>query len=605
MINFNKLNYNSFPIKEKILSILMLLLILLILLIIPLKIPFYKKILNFSIIFDHKKIGKLYIYLSLIMLIRGFIDALMMRFQQILCFNHEGFLSNQHYCQIFTAHGVIMIFFVAMPFMIGLMNIIIPIQIGSKDVAFPSLNLLSFWLTFFSSIIINISLIFGEFAKTGWLAYPPLSEKMFSPWVGVDYWIWSIQISGISTIISSINFIITIIKCRKKFLFLFNLPIFIWTCLCSNLLILISFPILSALLIQLFLDRSKNSHFFSPFYGGNSMLYINLIWAWGHPEVYILILPSFGIFSEIISNVCEKSIFSYKSLIYATISITILSFIVWLHHFFTMGSGYLPNIFFSISTMIIAIPTGVKIFNWVFTLYYSNFKFNPNSFWFIIFIIIFSMGGFAGIILSIPTLDYIFHNTTFLIAHFHTVIIGGVLFGYLAGMQYWFPIIYNKKLINYISYINIFFWFVGVILSFFPLYILGYFGMMRRTNIYFNFFWNKILLLTFFGSIIILFSIILFFFNFFLSKNNRFNIYRNCEFLNLNNLIIENNNNFFYKKKFIFLKKIYIKHKKSKIPFYLSLILFFNIFFLIWCFNKLFNITFVFFILILIIYIYE
>ncbi|MBZ2279211.1 MAG: cbb3-type cytochrome c oxidase subunit I, partial [Buchnera aphidicola] len=316
----------------------------------------------------------------------------------LLSYNHEGYLSLNHYSQIFTAHGVIMIFFVAMPFMIGLMNIIIPLQIGTLDVAFPSLNLLSFWLNFFSILLINISLLFGEFSKIGWLAYPPLSEKTFSPWVGVDYWIWSLQMSGISTLITSINFITTILKCRKKKLVFSKLPIFIWTCLCSNILILISFPILNVIIFLLFLDRNFNFHFFTSFYGGQQMMYVNLIWAWGHPEVYILILPSFGIFSEILFNLCEKRIFSYNSLLYATLSITVLSFLVWLHHFFTMGSGYTTNIFFSISTMIIAIPTGVKIYNWLFTILFSKKKKSSLILWFIAFIIIFSIGGFSGVI---------------------------------------------------------------------------------------------------------------------------------------------------------------------------------------------------------------
>lgn len=577
----NRINLNSIPIKEPIIVFIFLFIIFLFIFLFPFFTPFIKKIKNYSISFDHKKIGKLYLLISLLMLIRGFIDALMMRLQQILSFNHDGYLTSNHYAQIFTAHGVIMIFFVAMPFMIGLMNIIIPLQIGSIDVAFPSLNLLSFWLNFFSMLLINTSLLFGEFAKVGWLAYPPLSEKTFSPWVGVDYWIWSLQISGISTLLSSINFITTILKCRKKNLFFFKLPIFIWTCLCSNILILISFPILNVIVILLFLDRNFNFHFFTSFYGGQQMLYINLIWAWGHPEVYILILPSFGIFSEILYNICEKPLFSYNSLLYATISITILSFLVWLHHFFTMGSGYSTNIFFSITTMAIAIPTGVKIYNWFFTIIFSKKKKTSLILWFISFIIVFSIGGFSGVILSIPSLDFIFHNSMFLIAHFHSVIIGGVLFGYFAGLQYWFPIIFNKKIYEYLSFINIIFWLIGVIITFFPFYLLGYYGMNRRSIIYNNFLWSKILFISFIGSIIILLAIIIQIISLLFSKKISYSI-NNYEQLFLNNIIFNQKNDFFYKK--FFYKNIFFKHfhKNSFYPFLISFFFFIFSFSIIW-----------------------
>ncbi|AFP84216.1 cytochrome O ubiquinol oxidase subunit I [Candidatus Carsonella ruddii HT isolate Thao2000] len=599
---FGRLNYNSIPIRENIINFLFFIIIIIIIIILPFLNAFKKKIKSYLTSYDHKKIGKLYLFISFIMLIRGFTDALMMRLQQILSYNHYGYLSSNHYSQIFTAHGVIMIFFVAMPFMIGIMNIIIPLQIGAIDVIFPSLNLLSFWMTFFSIILINISLIFGEFSKIGWLSYPPLSEITFSPWVGVDYWIWSLQISGVSTLITSINFITTIIKCRKKNLFFFKLPIFIWTCFCSNILILVSFPILNILITMLFLDRNFNFHFFSAFYGGQQILYLNLIWAWGHPEVYILILPSFGIFTEILSNICKKTIFAYNSLIYATISITILSFIVWLHHFFTMGSGFSTNIFFSISTMIIAIPTGVKIFNWIFTILFSKNKISPLFCWFLSFIIIFSIGGFSGVILSIPNLDFIFHNSMFLIAHFHSVIIGGVLFGYLAGINYWFPIIFNKQNYNFLIYINIILWFIGVITTFFPFFLLGYLGMYRRSNFFFNLKWIILLKISFFGSLLILISILLQIINFFLNKKN-LNL-NNYEQLFINNHILKNEN-FLYKKYFLKNYFFKIKHEKSIFPFIISLFLFLFAFFIIWWMWDFVIITLFFLIILIILYIYE
>ncbi|MFI4883854.1 MAG: cbb3-type cytochrome c oxidase subunit I [Candidatus Carsonella ruddii] len=597
------INFYSIQIKDPIIIILFTIIFIIILIIMPFIYFFNKKIINYLSFYDHKKIGKLYIFISFLMLIRGFSDALMIRFQQLLSFNHKGYLKINHYSQIFTAHGVIMIFFVAMPMMTGIMNIIIPLQIGTIDVAFPLLNLLSFWLTFTSIIIINISLIIGEFAKTGWLAYPPLSEKFFSPWVGIEYWIWSLQLSGIATILSSINFITTILKCRKKKLFFLKLPIFIWSCLCSNILILISFPILNIVILLLFLDRNFNFHFFTSFYGGQQMLYINLIWAWGHPEVYILILPSFGIFSEILYNLCKKKIFSYNLLLYAIISITLLSFLVWLHHFFTMGSGYTTNVFFSISTMIIAIPTGVKIYNWMFTILFSYKKKNSLMLWFIFFIIIFSIGGFTGIILSIPNLDIIFHNSMFLIAHFHSVIIGGVLFGYLAGIQYWFNIIFNKNYYEIFSLINIILWFIGVIFTFFPFYLLGYYGMMRRTIRYCNFFWYKLIIISFLGSIIILLAIIFQFFNLFLSKKNiKIN---NYEKIFLNNIIFNQNNDFLYKKYFYKNKYYKLYHKNSFYPFLINFFLFFLIFSIIWKINIITIISFLIINIFIILLLYE
>jgi cytochrome o ubiquinol oxidase subunit 1 len=318
---------------------------------------------------DHKRIGVMYIVVAVLMLLRGFIDALMMRAQLAASYNGPGFLPPEHYNQIFTAHGVIMIFFMAMAFMIGLMNIVVPLQIGARDVAFPFINSLSFWMTAVAAILMNVSLVVGDFAQTGWLAYPPLSELQFSPGVGVDYYLWSLQISGIGTLLTGINFFVTIVKMRAPGMTFMKMPVFVWTSLCSNVLILATFPILTATLALLALDRYLGMHFFTNDGGGNAMLYLNLIWAWGHPEVYILVLPAFGIYSEVIATFAKKPLFGYKSMVYATCAIMVLSLLVWLHHFFTMGSGANVNAFFGIMTMIISIPTGVKIFNWLFTIY--------------------------------------------------------------------------------------------------------------------------------------------------------------------------------------------------------------------------------------------
>ncbi|HDV6320217.1 TPA: cytochrome o ubiquinol oxidase subunit I [Burkholderia multivorans] len=452
---------------------------------------------------DHKKLGVMYIIVALIMLLRGFADAIMMRMQLALAYNAPGYLPPHHYDQIFTAHGVIMIFFMAMVFMVGLMNLIVPLQIGARDVAFPFINSLSFWMTAVSAILINISLVIGEFAQTGWLAYPPLSELQFSPGVGVDYYLWALQISGVGTLLTGVNFFVTIIKMRAPGMTLMKMPVFTWTALCTNVLIMASFPILTATLALLGLDRYLGMHFFTNEAGGNAMLYLNLIWAWGHPEVYILILPAFGIFSEVIATFSKKPLFGYKTMVYATCAIMVLSFLVWLHHFFTMGSGANVNAFFGIMTMIIAIPTGVKVFNWLFTMYRGRIRFTTPVLWTIGFMVTFTLGGMTGVMMAIPGADFVLHNSLFLIAHFHNVIIGGVLFGYLAGFNYWFPKAFGFKLNEKLGKAAFWFWQVGFYVAFVPLYVLGFMGMTRRLNHYDNPAWHPWLLVAAFGAVLI------------------------------------------------------------------------------------------------------
>ena len=386
---------------------------------------------------DHKRIGVMYCLLALVMLLRGFIDALMMRAQQAIALHSPGYLPPEHYDQIFSAHGTIMIFFVAMPFMIGLMNFAVPLQLGVRDVAFPTFNSVSFWLTAAAVLLINISLVVGEFAQTGWLVYPPLSERAFSPGVGVDYYLWAIQIAGVGTLLTGINFVTTILKLRAPGMSLMRMPMFCWTSLASSLLIVAAFPILTATLGMLLLDRYLDFHFFTVDAGGNSMMYINLIWAWGHPEVYILILPAFGIFSEVIATFSGKPLFGYRSMVVATMAICVLSFMVWLHHFFTMGAGADVNGFFGIMTMIIAVPTGVKVFNWLFTLWGGRVRFQVPMLWSLAFMATFTIGGMTGVLLAVPPADFVLHNSLFLVAHFHNVVIGGVLFGAFAGYTYW------------------------------------------------------------------------------------------------------------------------------------------------------------------------
>ncbi|NTE53896.1 cytochrome o ubiquinol oxidase subunit I [Agrobacterium tumefaciens] len=432
---------------------------------------------------DHKKIGIMYIILALVMLLRGFADAIMMRVQQAIASGgSEGYLPPHHYDQIFTAHGVIMIFFMAMPMITGLMNFVVPLQIGARDVSFPFLNNFSFWMTTAGAVITMISLFIGEYAQTGWLAYPPLSGIDGSPGVGVDYYIWGLQIAGVGTTLSGINLIVTIIKMRAPGMTMMRLPIFVWTSLCSNILIVASFPILTGTLALLTLDRYVGTNFFTNDLGGNPMMYVNLIWIWGHPEVYILVLPAFGVFSEIVSTFSNKRLFGYASMVYATGVITILAYIVWLHHFFTMGSGASVNAFFGITTMIISIPTGAKIFNWLFTMYKGRIKFDVPMLWTIGFMITFVIGGMTGVLLAVPPADFVLHNSLFLIAHFHNTIIGGVVFGVLAGIVYWFPKAFGYRLDPFWGKLSFWFWFIGFYFAFMPLYILGLMGITRRIS---------------------------------------------------------------------------------------------------------------------------
>ncbi|AUT75330.1 cytochrome o ubiquinol oxidase subunit I [Paraburkholderia hospita] len=453
---------------------------------------------------DHKRIGVMYIILALVMLLRGFADAIMMRAQQAVAFGDSaGYLPPHHYDQIFTAHGVIMIFFVATPLILGLMNVVVPLQIGARDVAYPFVNSLGFWLSAVGAVLVMISMFVGDFAATGWVAYPPLSELGYSPTTGVDYYIWSLQVSGLGTTLSGINFIVTILRMRAPGLNLMKMPVFCWTALITNILIVAVFPVLTGTLALLTMDRYLDMHFFTNELGGNAMMYINLIWVWGHPEVYILILPAFGAFSEIISTFSGKPLFGYKSMVYATSSIGVLSFFVWLHHFFTMGSGANVNAFFGIMTSIISVPTGVKLFNWLFTMYRGRIRYHTSTLWTIGFMVTFAVGGMTGVLLAVPGADFVLHNSLFLVAHFHNVIIGGVVFGCLAGISYWFPKVFGFTLDEFWGKVAFWCWLVGYWLAFTPLYILGFQGMTRRMNHYSVAEWHPWLIVALVGAVII------------------------------------------------------------------------------------------------------
>ena len=457
---------------------------------------------------DHKRIGIMYIVLAMVMLLRGFADAIMMRSQQALAFNSAGYLPPEHYDQIFSAHGTLMIFFVAMPFVIGLMNFVVPLQLGIRNVAFPTLNSVGFWLTATGALLVNISLFVGEFARTGWLPFPPLSELTYSPGVGVDYYLWSLEISGAGTLLAAINLITTVLKLHAPGMIYTRMPMFCWTTLASNMLIVAAFPILTATLAMLLLDRYLGFHFFTNAGGGNVMMFMNLIWAWGHPEVYILILPAFGVYSEVVSTFSGKPLFGYRSMVAATMVICILSFMVWLHHFFTMGAGGDINAIFGIASMIIAVPTGVKIFNWLFTMYGGRVVYSTPLLWSLAFMTTFVIGGMTGVLLAVPPADFILHNSLFLVAHFHNVIIGGVLFGAFAGYTYWFPKAFGFRLHEGLGKAAFWCWVIGFYVAFMPLYALGLMGMTRRLQHYDVAEWRPGLVVAAVGAVIILFGVL-------------------------------------------------------------------------------------------------
>jgi cytochrome o ubiquinol oxidase subunit I len=451
----------------------------------------------------------MYVLLAMVMLLRGFADAILMRSQQALAYNAAGYLPPEHYNQIFSAHGTMMIFFVAMPFVIGLMNFVVPLQLGARDVAFPVLNSVGFWLTATGALLVNISLIVGEFARTGWLPYPPLSELAYSPGVGVDYYLWALQISGIGTLLAGINIVTTVLKVRAPGMHYLRMPMFCWTALASSLLMVAAFPILTGTFAMLLLDRYLGFHFFTNDGGGNVMMFMNLIWAWGHPEVYILILPAFGVFSEVLATFSRKPLFGYTSMVAATMAICLLSFMVWLHHFFTMGAGANVNAVFGIATMVIAVPTGVKIFNWLFTLYGGRVSFATPVLWSLGFMVTFVIGGMTGVLLAVPPADFVLHNSLFLVAHFHNVIIGGVLFGAFAGYEYWFPKAFGFRLHEGLGRWAFGFWTIGFYVAFMPLYALGLMGMTRRLQHYDVAAWHPWLVVAAGGAALIFIGILL------------------------------------------------------------------------------------------------
>lgn len=429
---------------------------------------------------DHKRIGVMYIVLALIMLARGVAEGAVMRGHQAMALN-SGPLSPEHFSELFSTHGTIMILFVAMPLVSGLINIVVPLQIGARDMAFPVMNQVSLGLTAAGAALIMISLLVGHFETGGWTAYPPYTGKVFSPGEGPDYWIWSVLPAGLGSMLSGINFAVTIYKCRAPGMTFMRMPMFTWTALCISIMLIYAIPPITVSTLMLALDRYAGFHFFTNDLGGNMMNYANIFWMFGHPEVYILILPAYGVWSEIAATFSAKRLYGYNSLVIATMSIAVISFTVWLHHFFTMGQSASVNIIFGIATMVIAVPTGVKVYDWMATLWRGRIRMRVPMVYLAGFFILFVIGGLTGVILANPSIDYQVHNTLFLVAHFHNMLVPGVLFGMLAGIHYWFSKVFGFRLDERWGGRAAWLWIIGFCLAFMPLYALGLMGMPRRS----------------------------------------------------------------------------------------------------------------------------
>ena len=464
---------------------------------------------------DHKKIGVMYIILGLVMLLRGFADGLLMRTQQVLSNGphsphfldaRHGFLPPYHFDQIYSAHGTIMIIFAATPILTGFQNIVVPLQVGARDMAFPYMNAVSLWMTAAGAILVMLSLFVGDFSAAGWVGLIPLTEVPYSPTTGVDYWMWAIQLSSIGTTLNAINMIVTIVKMRAPGMTFFRMPVFTWTTLSTNIIALTAFPVLGVALALLAADRYLGTHFYTAGMGGNLMLYTNLFWIWGHPEVYFLILPTFGVVSEVIPTFSEKPLFGYTTMVAATFAIAGLAWIVWLHHFFTMGAGPDINSFFSVATMLVGIPTGVKVFNWMFTMYKARITYTTPMLWAMFALFLLLVGGLTGMMLSLPAINYSLHNSVFVIAHFHCMVLMVVCAGF-AGVIYWFPKLFGFMLNEFWG--KLFFWifFSGTVIVFGAMFALGFQGETRRLDWTYSTAWMPMLALEEIGMLLYVLSL--------------------------------------------------------------------------------------------------
>jgi cytochrome c oxidase subunit I len=430
---------------------------------------------------DHKKIAILYLIAGGLFFLAGGIEALLIRLQ--LMYPELSVVGAKTFNELLTMHGTTMIFLAVMPVIFALMNAVVPLQIGARDVAFPFVNALGFWLFFFGGVLLNTSWFLGGAPDAGWTSYPTLALNQYSGH-GIDFYVLGLQIAGLGTLIGGINFLVTIINMRAPGMTFMRMPLFTWTSFVTSGLILFAFPFITVGLVLLMFDRLFGGNFFNPDAGGNVLIWQHLFWIFGHPEVYILILPAFGIISEVVSTFSKKRLFGYSSMVFATTLIGFLGFMVWAHHMFTTGMGPIANTLFGLATMLIAVPTGIKIFNWLFTMWGGQIRFTTANLFAVGFIPTFTIGGMTGVMLSIPAADLQYHDSYFVVAHFHYVIVGGLVFGLFAGLYYWWPKMFGKMLNETLGKWNFWTFFIGFHLTFFPQHFLGLMGMPRRVFTY-------------------------------------------------------------------------------------------------------------------------
>lgn len=466
---------------------------------------------------DHKRIGVLYLVTSLFFFLVGGIEALLIRIQ--LAQPNSTFVSAETYNQLFTMHGTTMIFLVVMPLSAAFFNLLVPLMIGARDVVFPRLNAFSYWVFLFGAILINIGWFHGGAPDAGWFAYANLTSSAYSQGLGVDYWVLGVQVLGISSLASAFNFIVTIINFRAPGMTMMRLPVFVWMTLIVGILIIMAFPALTVGVTLLMFDRWFDTVFFVPEANGQPLLWQHLFWVFGHPEVYILILPAMGIVSEVLPTFSKKPLFGYTAVVFAGVGIAVLGFSVWAHHMFTVGMGPVPNSVFSIATMLIALPTGIKIFNWIGTMAGGDLQFKTPMLMAIGFVSMFIIGGISGVMHASPPVDAHHQDSYFVVAHFHYVLFGGSIFGLFAGIYYWWPKFFGKMLGEGLGKVQFWTMLIGFNLTFFPMHWLGVQGMPRRIYTYeegLNWdFWN---LLTTIGAFVIGVAILVFLVNVFLSQ---------------------------------------------------------------------------------------
>lgn len=469
---------------------------------------------------DHKRIAVLYGVTAFIFMLIAGLEAGVIRMQ--LASADNDLVGPGRFNQMFTMHATTMVFMVLMPLSVSFFNFVIPLAIGARDVAFPRLNALSFWIFLFGGILMNVSFLVDQVPDAGWFSYANLTEKPFSVNRGLDYWAISLLVMGAASVAGGLNFIVTIINLRAPGMSMMRMPVFVWMTLITSILLVLAFPVITVGLIELTMDRNFGTHFFIPSEGGDPVLWQHLFWVFGHPEVYILILPAMGIVSEVLPTFSRKPLFGYPFIIFSGIVIGIMGWAVWSHHMFTVGLGPVANSIFTITTMLIAVPTGVKIFNWIFTLWRGSIEFTTSMMFALGFVALFIVGGLSGVSHAVSPSDFQQSDTYYIVAHLHYVLFGGSVFGIFAGIYYWWPKITGKMLNEPLGRLNFWLMFIGMNLTFFPMHYLGLNGMPRRIYTYSaEFGWEHLNQLASIGYVVLFVSFLVFILNVLQTRNSR------------------------------------------------------------------------------------